>query len=80
MVKDGFPDIVTGYQGFNFLVEIKNPDQTKSSRSLTKMEEFFHDGWRGNVMIVETIKDYVSNVNAFLIAKGFARLTIKFAA
>lgn len=57
MVKNGFPDIVVGIHGLNFLCEIKNPTLSPSRRKLTFQEEQFHDNWNGQVCILETIED-----------------------
>lgn len=54
MIGGGFPDIVCGYKGKNFLFEIKNPDQPPSARKLTAAETIFHFEWRGQVDIIET--------------------------
>jgi len=80
MVKDGFPDLVTGYAGLNFLVEIKNPNQSKSGRELTLMEQHFHDSWRGSIMIVETLDQYIHAVNEQLHAYGLHSFKIRVAA
>ena len=45
---DGFPDILCGYNGVNYLFEIK---ATKRSK-LTEYERAWHDVWHGTVFIV----------------------------
>ena len=59
MVGQGFPDIIVGYKGLNFLFEIKNPEQSPSKRKLTEDEETFHKSWRGNVHIIEYAEDAI---------------------
>jgi Holliday junction resolvase len=54
---DGFPDIVAGWQGKNYLLEIKDPAQVPSKRKLSKDEEIFRDAWKGQYDIVETLDD-----------------------
>jgi hypothetical protein len=64
-VGNGFPDIVVGYQGRNYLFEIKDPAKPPSARALTPKErEFFllWNKWRsgartGQVDIIETADD-----------------------
>lgn len=56
-VGDGFVDAVLGYKGVNYLVEIKDPSQPPSKRKLTPDEIKFHESWRGQVAIIETIDD-----------------------
>lgn len=50
----GFPDIVVGIFGKNYLFEIKNPEYYWQ---LTPGERQFHDSWKGSAFIVETIED-----------------------
>jgi Holliday junction resolvase len=59
-VGDGFPDIVVGHQGVNYLCEIKNPDKSPSERKLSKEEKKWHEKWRGQVAIVETLEDVLN--------------------
>jgi len=50
----GFPDIVVGYGGDNYLFEIKDPKKTPSERKLTKDEQTFNDSWEGQYAVIET--------------------------
>lgn len=56
-VGKGFPDIVMGYRGFNYLIEIKDGSKPPSQRKLTKDETRFHQGWAGDIRIVSCIDD-----------------------
>lgn len=47
-------DIVVGFRGVNWLMEVKDSNQPPSKRRLTDDEKGFHLGWRGQVTIVET--------------------------
>ena len=62
-VGDGFPDIVAGYRGQNYLFEVKDPDQPPSKRKLTPDEVKFHDTWMGRVYVVETIEQIVKIID-----------------
>lgn len=53
-VGDGFPDLVVGFQGKNFLFEVKNPAKPKGDQKLKPAEKVFHDSWRGQVKVVHT--------------------------
>jgi Holliday junction resolvase len=53
-VGRGCPDIVVGYQGRNYLLEIKNP-QTKGK--LNDLQIQWHSRWRGQVATVWTVED-----------------------
>lgn len=59
----GFPDIVVGYRGINYLFEIKDENKTASQKKLTDSEVKFHRGWMGQVHIVENIKDVYKIIN-----------------
>jgi hypothetical protein len=63
MIGKGFVDCVCGYRGINFLLEIKDPSQPPSKRKLTDDEQAFHDSWRGNTHVVETIFDVMRILN-----------------
>lgn len=57
MVGGGIPDIIVGFQGKNYLIEIKDGSKPPSGRKLTSDEQVWHDEWRGSVHIIETISD-----------------------
>lgn len=48
----GFPDLVVGWQGKNFLLEIKNGQAPPSRRKLTVDELLFSQNWLGQVAVV----------------------------
>lgn len=56
-VGKGFPDIVVGYKGRNFMFEIKDGNKPPSARKLTNDERKWHDDWRGKVHVVECFAD-----------------------
>lgn len=59
----GFPDIVVGWQGKNFLFEIKDPGKPPSARVLTEAEQDFADGWRGQITTVLTLDDCLKAIH-----------------
>ena len=59
----GCPDLLVGWQGVNLLVEIKNGSKPPSKRQLTPDEQEWHDNWRGQVAIVESVEDAVRLLN-----------------
>jgi hypothetical protein len=63
MIGKGFPDLVLGVKGMNFLLEVKDPSQPKSKRKLTPDEQAWHDEWAGQVVVVETFDDVVQIIN-----------------
>jgi len=61
----GFPDLVVGYQGQNWLVEIKDWMKPPSQRALTPAEQEFRDNWRGTYHIVETVGDVAALIEEY---------------
>ena len=47
-------DILVGYRNRCWIFEIKDPEQTKQNRQLTKFQQVFFDTWRGQVDKIET--------------------------
>lgn len=56
----GFPDLVVGVRGINYLVEVKDGSKTPSQRKLTPDQVIFHGEWKGQICIVETVDDAVA--------------------
>jgi hypothetical protein len=51
-VGKGCPDLLAGYNGVNYLLEIKMPDG-----SMTSDQRVWHTEWRGQVCVVYTSAD-----------------------
>lgn len=62
-VGQGLCDLIIGYRGKNFLVEVKDPKKPKSQRKLTTDEEKFHRQWTGQIAIVETASDVMKLIH-----------------
>lgn len=62
MVGSGFPDIVVGYHGNNYLLEIKDGSKPPSQRKLTKDETEFFDLWRGTIFMVNDIQEALDTI------------------
>ena len=60
----GAPDILVGYRGVNYLMEIKDGNKPPSQRRLTGDEEKWHDLWRGQVDVVESTDDALRLIGA----------------
>ncbi len=60
MVGSGFPDLVVGFRGRNFLFEIKDGSKPPSKRKLTPDEQEFFDTWRGTVFIANDVNEALS--------------------
>ena len=56
-VGAGVPDLLVGRGGVNVLVEVKDPARPPSKRRLTAAEQAWHDAWRGQSVVAETVDD-----------------------
>lgn len=65
-VGKGCPDLVVGFRGRNYLLEIKDGKRPPSQQKLTEHEERFFDNWRGQVDIVKSVQqaiDFICSKN-----------------
>ena len=53
----GFPDLVVGFRGVNYLIECKDGSRPPSARKLTPDQEKWHGTWLGTVHIVCNIDE-----------------------
>ena len=51
-VGRGCPDLLVGYAGTNYLIEVKDGDKPASQRKLTPDEDAWHYMWMGQVAVV----------------------------
>lgn len=58
----GFPDLVIGYRNRNLCLEVKDGNKPPSDRELTQDERKWHEGWKGQVAVVESIMQAVDVV------------------
>ncbi len=49
MVGNGFPDLIIGRAGRNYMIELKDGKKTESRKQLTKDETKFFDTWSGQI-------------------------------
>ena len=63
-VGAGCPDVLCGYRGVNYAVEIKDGDKFKSQRKLTPAQVQFHAAWRGQICVVETVDEALRAIGA----------------
>lgn len=50
-VGKGCPDLLIGWMGDNYLIELKDGDKPPSKRKLTKDEKRWHHKWAGQVHV-----------------------------
>jgi hypothetical protein len=58
-IGQGVPDLLVGWQGKNFLFEVKDPMQPPSRQRLTPHEQTWHALWQtgGQVHVIRTTED-----------------------
>ena len=55
----GFPDIVVGRSGKNYLFEIKDGNKVPSKQKLTDLEQQFADAWKGQYNVITCLDDAI---------------------
>ena len=63
MIGEGFPDVVVGFRGKNFLIEIKDESKSPSQRKLTPDEQRWHLRWRGQAAICKNFDEILDIIN-----------------
>ena len=56
-VGAGCPDLLVGYKGVNYLVEIKDGSLPPSARKLNERQVPWHRDWRGQVAVANNIEE-----------------------
>jgi hypothetical protein len=54
-VGQGCPDLLVGYRGKNWLLEVKDWQASNTDRQLNERQSEWHGGWKGQVAKVETV-------------------------
>lgn len=60
----GIPDLLVGFRGNNYLLEVKNGDLIPSRRRLTQKENSFFEDWRGQKAVVDSVDEALDAINA----------------
>jgi hypothetical protein len=63
-VGRGCPDLLVGYRGVNYLLEVKDGAKIPSKRQLTQDETHWHARWRGRVCVVENCAEALTAIGA----------------
>jgi hypothetical protein len=63
-VGKGCPDLLVGFRGSNFVLEVKDWQQQPARRRLTPDEAEWHAEWRGQVAKVETVSEAFAAIGA----------------
>ena len=64
MMGRGFPDLVVGFRGRTYLLEVKDGNKPPSKRQLTPDEQKWHDRWRGHVTVVHDEDEALAAIGA----------------
>lgn len=56
-VGKGCPDLLVGFRGVNYLLEVKDGELAPSDRKLTKSQKEWHPAWRGKVVVVKSVDE-----------------------
>lgn len=64
-VGEGCPDLLVGFRGRNWLVEVKRPKATgqRAGRTTPAQDEFLA-GWRGHAVVVWTVEEALQAIGA----------------
>lgn len=63
-VGGGFPDLVVGYRGANYLMEVKDGRKPASRWRLTEAEQRFFDDWLGEANVVKSVREALAVLGA----------------
>ena len=61
-VGQGVPDLLVGYQGQNLLIKVKDGNKPPSKQRKTAEQVIWHDAWRGQVAVVNSVKEALEAV------------------
>ncbi|QBM33857.1 hypothetical protein [Acinetobacter baumannii] len=64
----GCPDLLVGFRGVNWLLEIKDGQKVKSARKLTPDQIEWHESWRGKVFVVESTDEALQVISKVEVA------------
>jgi hypothetical protein len=63
LVWNGDVDIIVGYRGRNYLLEVKNPTRPKAHDKKSKIQQDLRRYWPGNYAVVESFEDALEVIN-----------------
>ena len=56
----GCPDLLIGWEGRNYLIEIKDPSKPESKRGLTTAQQKLHKQWQGQMDIAHSAAEAIA--------------------
>lgn len=61
-VGQGCPDLLVGFRGQTYAIEVKDGRKPPSARKLTPAQNDWHAGWRGHVAVVSTVEEALAAI------------------
>ena len=61
-VGKGCPDLLVGYKGSNYLLEVKDGEKPESQRKLTPDQVIWHYDWKGQVVVVNSAQEAIDTI------------------
>ena len=62
-VGNGCPDLLVGFRGKNWLLEIKDGNKPPSAQALTPHQVEWHRVWAGHVVVVNSVESAIAAIN-----------------
>jgi hypothetical protein len=63
-VGSGCPDLLVGFRGRNYLLEVKDGRKPPSARKLTPDQKPWHEAWRGQARVVTNLFEALEAIGA----------------
>jgi hypothetical protein len=63
-VGRGCPDLAVGFHGINYFLEIKDGEKVPSAQALTPDQITWHQEWRGQVVVVNSVESALKAITA----------------
>jgi hypothetical protein len=67
-VGDGCPDLLVGYRGGNYLLEVKDGSKPPSAQKLTPQQEIWHQDWRGHRVVVNSPEAALAAIGVIVVS------------
>lgn len=61
-VGQGCPDLLVGFRGLSYAIEVKDGAKPPSARKLTPAQEEWHGGWKGHVAVVSSVAEALAAI------------------
>ena len=67
-VGEGCPDLLVGYRGGNYLLEVKDGSKPPSAQKLTPQQEIWHRDWRGHRVVVNSPEAALAAIGVIVVS------------